>query len=134
PVVTTGARCFLLRRGAVARSARATESRGEDELALVLGEAAPHAVGLAHLEGVLAALLDDGALGTDRLGGFVASPAGATALTLGVEEEVRVGLAALALVLPLPEIHDRSGKPRELCHVRAPFQAGCDVGAAGRMR
>src|SRR5690606_978143 len=111
--------------GGCASSAGAAQGGGEDLLAVVLGQAAPDAVGLAHLERVLAALLDDGALGAHGLGRLVAAAPGAAPLALGVEEEVGVGLAALALVPPLPEVHDRSGKPAELCHRRTPSHPWC---------
>jgi len=70
---------------------------------------------------VLAALLDDRARGADGLGGGIAAPSGATAFTLGVEEQVRVGFSARTLVLPFPQVHHRAGKTGQLSHVTDPF-------------
>jgi len=58
-----------------------------DRVPLILGEAAPHAVRLAHGECMPTALLKYWASGTDGLGHRVAiAPSGST-LTFGVEEE-----------------------------------------------
>jgi hypothetical protein len=72
----------------------ATALTGVDGLTLVLGQAPPHAVRLAYGQCVLPALLDDGAAGTDRLRSGVPVAARRAALTLGVEEEGGIGVAA----------------------------------------
>src|SRR5690606_36842183 len=89
-----------------------------DGLAVVLGQAAPHPVGLADGQGVLTALLDHRALLADRHRPVVPTAARRTALALGVEEGVRVGGAAEALVLPLPERGNRDGAFRHVTLLR----------------
>src|SRR5690606_38714424 len=95
------------------RSERRTGSAGlrlvlltVDLLALLLGEPAPHPVGLAHRQRVGPALLQDGAARAQRLGPLVPGDARGSALPLGVEEHVRARLAAQRLRLPLLELDD----------------------------
>jgi hypothetical protein len=90
---------------------------GVDGLAVVLGEAAPDAVRLADGQRVRPALLQDGAGGADVAGGGVALAARGAALALRVEEQPRVGVAARALQLPLPDVSNRSGESGDLGHV-----------------
>ncbi len=85
-------------------------------LALGLGQAAPDAVGLAHLERVRAALEHDGAGGADGLGLGVAVAAARAALALGVEEDLGADATAGAVELPVPQVGYGSGEAGDLGH------------------
>src|SRR5690606_22252139 len=89
-------------------SARLADGPGEHRGSLVLGQPAPHAVGLAHGKGLLEALLDDGARRAHGLRGLGTTTACGTTLALGVEEQGRVGTSTCALVLPLPQVENRA--------------------------
>ena len=91
-----------------------------DLLAVLLGQPAPDAVRLADREAVLAALLEHRAARADLHGGLVALAARGATLTLGVEEQARVRLAAGALELPFPHLGHGDGKTGELCHGEPP--------------
>jgi hypothetical protein len=109
---------------------------GVDQLAVVLAQAAPHAVRLANGERMPPAGLEHRAAGAHRAGGIVPAagerntppppqkkktlvPAAAscTALALGMEEQLRVDLPAGPLELPFPDIGYRTGKPGDVSHV-----------------
>src|SRR5690606_35099456 len=92
-------------------SARLAHGPGEHRGSFVLGQSAPHAVGLAYGKGLLEALLDDGARRAHGLRGLGATTACGTTLALGVEEQGRVGTSTCALVLPLPQVENRAWLP-----------------------
>jgi hypothetical protein len=77
--------------------AGAVELRG----AVVLGEATPDAVWLAHHQGVRGALAPDRARQAQPAGGLVALTAGRLALSRGMEEQLVVATATGHL-LPVP--------------------------------
>ena len=89
---------------------RGSRLRLVDDLALRLGEPAPDAEGLAHLQRVGAALHQHGAGGAQRLGCPLPGLLGAAALPLRVEEHLGVEASTCRLHLPVPEV--RVG-PRE---------------------
>ena len=64
---------------------------------------------LDRVQRLLAALHHHGARVADRLGRFCAASSGRPPLALGVEEQRVVRVAARALVLPFPQLHDRTG-------------------------
>src|SRR4051794_21434195 len=99
-----------------------------DLLAVLLGQPAPDAVRLAHREPVLPALLDHRAAHAHLDGGLVALATRRAALTLGVEEEARVGLTAGAVQLPLPHLRHGDGKTGKLGHGEPPGSDPSRVG------
>jgi len=71
-------------------------------VAFVLAEASPYSERFARGEGAFSTQLKDGAAVAVLLGGFRASAACSSAFALRVEEEIRVGFSARALILPFP--------------------------------
>ena len=79
---------------------------------LLLTHASPDAIGLASAEGVLPALLQDGAVLSNGLCSFDPSSTGTASLSFGVEENRGIHAEAGPPVLPLPEGGDRAGQTR----------------------
>src|SRR5690606_396824 len=102
------------------RLAGALQAASEKSVTLVLAEATPYPERLTRCERALAAHVQDGAAGTELLGGFCpAAPCG-SALALRVEEQFRVCLSAGPFVLPLPLVLGRCRQFGHRVH-KAPF-------------
>lgn len=100
----------------VVRSAGCGGLPSQEVGSFLLGQPAPHAIRLTHMQRMLTALLDHWAGSADGLGVGVTATARGAPFSLRVEELFIAGLPARPLVLPFPQIHDRARKPGELCH------------------
>ena len=87
-----------------------------EHLSLVLGQSAPHAVGLSHRKSMGPTLRQHGTPQTDLLCGDRAPTPRAATLTLRMEEDLGADLAARPAQLPLPPERERTRKSGNLCH------------------
>ncbi|GEM_PF-5575292 len=94
-------------------------------MTLFLRHSTPHAIRFANGEGVVSALSENGARGADLLSGYRPAAAGPGTLSLGVEELFGIHLAALAEILPVPEVVLRPWEATDLRHTDSHFRARC---------
>lgn len=76
--------------------------RGDERVALFFAHPAPHAIRLMSSEGILAAGLQDRALGADALRCFGTTAARPASFTFRMEELGRIHVSAQPVELPFP--------------------------------
>ena len=108
-------RCGVVALGGYA-AATVAGSGAQDCVALRFTEATPNAIGLAHAEGVVTALLNDRALAADGLGTVFTHGSSTATLAVRVEEDGRIGSTACAVKLPFPSRRCWSRKLAVLWH------------------